>query len=209
MNLGELRTRVRRLSGVRLEELLPDTDLDALLNEAYRELMGLAQWPFLRAELSETLPAGTATLDVPTPLRHIEGVTLGNGRRLRQVTLHDLDTLVERQDVPELYARESERRLRFWPTPETAEQVLVRAQESPADLGSVSDEPVFEPEFHAALAYMAAARVLAEEGDDSGRAQMYADEASSFIERMKDRYLAVQDAGSFVMGGGRQRRRLF
>lgn len=209
MDLSQLRTRVRRLSGVRLTELLPDADLDELLNEAYRELMGLRQWPFLRRELDLTVAKGDREVEVATPMRHIEGVALSNGRRLRQVTVHDLDRLVDRDDVPEVYARRDERTLTLWPTPAEQVQVRVWAQESPADMTATSDVPVFEPEFHAALAYMTAARVLAEEGDDSGRASMYAEEASAFIGRMEDRYLAAQDAGVFVMGGGRQRVRTF
>lgn len=209
MDLSQLRTRVRRLSGVRLTELLPDDDLDALLNEAYRELMGLRQWPFLRRELDLSAAQGDPQLSVATPMRHIEGVALSNGRRLRQVTVHDLDRLEDREDVPELYARRDERTLTLWPTPAEQTPVRVWAQESPVDMVATSDAPVFEEEFHPTLAYMAAARVLAEEGDDSGRAQMYADEATSFIRRMEDRYLAAQDAGVFVMGGGRQRVRTF
>ena len=209
MDLSQLRTRVRRLSGVRLVELLPDSDLNELVNEAYRELMGLRQWPFLRRELSLSATAGDPVLEVPVPMRHIEGVALSNGRRLRQVTVHDLDRLTDREDVPEVYARRDERTLVLWPTPAQDVAARVWAQESPGDLGGDASSPVFESEFHPAIAYMVAARVLAEEGDDSGRAQMYAEEASALISRMEDRYLASQDAGVFVMGGGRQRVRTF
>lgn len=208
MNLQELRTRVRRLSGVRLTELLPDGDLDALVNEAYRELLGLRQWPFLRRELDIAVEAGTEQLSLPDEVRHIEGVALDNGRRLRQVTVHDLDRLEPSEGVPEMYARRAERELVLWPVPEHPLSVRVWAQDAPDALVGDYATPVFEPEFHPALAYMVAARVLAEEGDDSGRAQMYAEEAGAFIDRMSDRYLAAQDAGVFVMGGGRQRARL-
>lgn len=208
MNLEQLRDRVRRLTGVRLVELLPDADLDALLNEAYREVAGYRQWPFLRADLELTATPGSPGVEVPTQFRHITGVVLPGGSRLRQVTLAELDELSYETGEPALYARADQSNLHLWPAPESPTTLLVRLQRQPPDLVADTDSPEFDTEFHPTLAYMAAARVLAEEGDDSGRAQMYAEEVGGFLARMEDRYLAAQDAGMFVMGGGGRRRRL-
>jgi hypothetical protein len=48
--------------------------------------------------------------------------------------------------------------------------------------------PVFNEQFHPMLSYRAASRMLAEEGDDSGRAEFYQQEANVFFARMQQFY---------------------
>jgi hypothetical protein len=64
---------------------------------------------------------------------------------------------------------------------------------------------VFDEQFHPMLAYRAASRMLAEEGDDSGRSEFYQTEANVFYARMQQFYLRSGDVGMFVMGGRRRR----
>jgi len=47
--------------------------------------------------------------------------------------------------------------------------------------------------------------MLAEEGDDSGRAEFYQQEANNFFVRMQQFYNRTADTGMFVMGGRRRR----
>ena len=207
MNLQDLRARVRRLSGIRLTELLPDSDLNQLINEAHREIAALRQWPFLRASFEETLTDCACVIELPTSVRLVTGVVLGGGATLRQVTLPELDRLPDEVGEPLLYARVDDSSLRVWPAPRDTTNFLIRVQQQPPGLVNNGDTPVFEEEFHPVLAYMVASRVLAEEGDDSGRSQMYGQEAGAIIARMDDRYLSSQDAGFFVLGGDNMRRR--
>jgi hypothetical protein len=47
VNLASLRDRARALSGIRLQTLRSDEQIDVVINEAYQEVINLSQWPFL------------------------------------------------------------------------------------------------------------------------------------------------------------------
>lgn len=207
MNLGTMRSKTRRLSGLRMEALLSDADLDGALNESYRELAGLYSWPFLRFEETVTLAAGEAVVALPFEMRVIGSVSLP-GSRLRQVTVDELDRLDDGEPgAPSVFCRLDDRRLRLWPVPEASTSVTVRGQLRVSELEAENDAPVFEPEFHTVVVYRTAARLLAEEGDDSGRTAAYLGEAQAAIARMLEHYMGSGDTASFVMGGNGRRRR--
>ena len=58
MNLSALRDRARALSGIRLQTLRSDEQVDAVINESYQEIIGLSQWPFLRASQQVSIASG-------------------------------------------------------------------------------------------------------------------------------------------------------
>lgn len=205
MNLTELRERTRRLSGIRSTDLLTDADLDATLNEVYREIAGVVDWPFLYLDASVVTVAGEPRVAVPAA-RKITSVYVSSPveAALAQVTPEQLDTLPsEDEGEPSVFAVVATAgvpELHLWPTPDTVYTVSLRGYADVVDL-TAGDEPVWAAEFHPLVAFAAAARLLAEEGDDSGRMGMYGQEVTSALSRMRSRYMQAASQRGFQMGG--------
>ena len=210
MNLADLVARTRSLSGIRLESLRTDEQIEQVINESYQEVLGLQPWPFLRGNSTVAMSAEATTLTLPSTFRYLTGVVLtmeGEEYRLRQTTIDQLDEWdSDEVGEPTYYARETDRQLRVWPAPEAAASVLVRGQLDFEPLTS-GDSPVFAEQFHPVVAYRAATRLLQEEGDDSGRSESYQFDAASYLSRMEKFYLASNDIGLIRMGSQRERRR--
>jgi hypothetical protein len=205
VNLQDLVDRTRSLSGVRLPSIRSDEQIEALVNEAYEEILGLHPWPFLRGVESVAVESDQETFVVPTAFRYISGVIAGD-RRLKQTTLDELDELGPETGEPHFYAREDDRTIKLYPVPQEPVVVVVRGQVS-FDRLSGSREPEFARQFHPILAYRAANRLLAEEGDDSGRSGAYQSDAAGYLKRMEEYYLGSGDIGIIRMGSQRQGRR--
>lgn len=211
MNLSELRTRVRRLTGIRDTDYLSDAEVDATVNEVYRELAGADDWPFLMRTHEVATVAGTAEYALPATFRRFTSANIvGSERRALDqrpaIELDALDTVDD--DEPEWFAQVADasgQRILLWPTPDAVYTVTLRGYVEVDDL-SAGTSPVWSEEFHPLIAYGAAARLLAEEGDDSGRAERYEAELRDALGRMMQRYTSVMDRRSFVMGGRGVRR---
>ena len=208
MNLQELADRARSLSGIRLQSVRSDEQVEQVVNESYQEVLGLQPWPFLRGESSASLPAGENVFTLPQSFKYLTSVVLtmdGSPRRLQQTTLDALDEYDEEPGEPSLYARVTDREIRVWPAPRLSAQVAIRGQLDIPPL-SGNGQPVFAEQFHPVLAYRAATRMLVEEGDDSGRSQAYQLEASGYLTRMEQLYLASGDIGLIRIGSQRRGR---
>lgn len=210
MNLADLVARTRALSGIRLESLRSDEQIEQVINESYQEVLGLQPWPFLRGSDTVVMAAEAETLTVPATFRYITGVVLtmdGKEHRLKQTTVDAIDEW-DSDEVggPLYYARVTDRELRIWPAPQEAASVLVRGQLEFDPLSS-GDSPNFAEQFHPVVAYRAATRLLQEEGDDSGRSESYQFEAAGYLGRMEKYYLGTGDVGLIRMGSQRERRR--
>lgn len=210
MNLSALRDRARALSGIRLQTLRSDEQVDAVINEAYQEVINLSQWPFLRSSQQVNVASGVNSFETPTGFSEVTSILYtndgGDNVRLQSTTVDEIDRLRD-EDSPEpmLYARVDDREFVIWPTPNLNLTFTVRGKEKVTSLTGDSDTPVFDEQFHPVLAYRAASRMLAEEGDDSGRAEFYQQEANVFFARMQQFYTRTPDASFFVMGGRRRR----
>lgn len=210
MNLSALRERARALSGIRLQTLRSDEQVDAVINEAYQEVINLSQWPFLRSSQQVNVTSGVNSFETPTGFSEVTSISYtndgGDSVRLQSTTVDEIDRLRD-EDGPEpmLYARVDDREFVIWPTPNLNLTFTVRGKEKVTSLTADSDTPVFDEQFHPVLAYRAASRMLAEEGDDSGRAEFYQQEANVFFARMQQFYTRTPDASFFVMGGRRRR----
>lgn len=205
MNLGQIRSRVRKVSGFTMPELYEDGDLDSLINEVYLDVCGTEDWPFLYADDVEMTTEGDAVVDLPWPVRTMSSVSATAGP-LHETTLDELDELDEdRTGKPELYARLDHRRLLLWPLPDADYALRLRGWREPTPLSSDNDTPTFEGEFHPLLAYETAARLLVEFGDFD-RVEGLRGQASDVISRMRVRYLSSKDRGLIQMGGRSSRR---
>lgn len=210
MNLSALRDRARALSGIRLETLRSNEQVDAVINEAYQELMGMTNWPFLRGSQDVNVAANVNTFATPSGFSEVTSVTfldeLGNNNRLTQTTIDEIDRLdTGEEGDPFYYARTDESNFEVWPVPNRAIVYTVKGKLVVETLSQDSSSPVFAEQFHPILSYRAASRMLAEEGDDSGRAESYQGEANNFYLRMQQFYMRSGDVGMFVMGGRRRR----
>ena len=206
MNLADLVDRTRSLSGIRLESIRSDEQIETLLNETYEEILGLHPWPFLRGDENVALSAGSSDITLPLTFRYISAV-IADDKRLKQTTLDELDELGPEDGEPVLYARASDRIVRLWPTPDKAVVVKVRGQIGFDRLAAAKDEPEFASQFHAIVAYRAASRLLAEEGDDSGRGRAYQNDAAGYLKRMEEYYLGTGDIGLIKIGSQREGRK--
>jgi hypothetical protein len=208
MNLQELAERARSLSGIRLQSVRSDEQVEQVVNESYQEILGLQPWPFLRGDASVGLNAAADTFTLPDAFKYVTSVVLtmdGDPKRLQQTTLDVLDDYDDEPGEPSLYARVTDRDLRVWPAPRLSAQVSVRGQLNIAPL-SGNSQPVFAEQFHPVLAYRAATRMLVEEGDDSGRSESYQLEAAGYLSRMEKFYLASGDIGLIRIGSQRRGR---
>lgn len=205
MNLGQMRSRVRRVSGFTMPELYGDDDLDTLINEAYLDVCGSEDWPFLYVDDSESTTVGAAEVTLPVPVRTLSSVSMP-GERLVETTVDELDELdPEREGKPEMYARLDDVRLLVWPLPDDAYALRLRGWKEPAPLESDADSPAFESEFHSLLVYETASRLLVEFGDFE-RVEGLRSQAMDAMSRMRNRYLASKDRGLIQMGGRSSRR---
>jgi hypothetical protein len=210
LNLSALRDRTRALSGIRLESLRSDEQVDVVINEAYQEVVNLSQWPFLRASQQISIAAGVDSFETPTGYSEVTSVSYtkdgGDTVRLQATTVDEIDRLRDDEDSePFLYARVNDKEFLVWPTPNVSLTLSIRGKRNVEPLVRDVDQPIFDDQFHPMLAYRAASRMLAEEGDDSGRADFYQQEANSFFARMQQFYTRQPDTGMFVMGGRRRR----
>lgn len=209
MNLSALRDRARALSGIRLQSLRSDEQIDAVLNESYQEIISLAAWPFLRSSTTVTLSVGADTFETPIGFSEITGVSYttdsGDSFRLQAITVDEIDKLGDESGEPVMYAKVTDRSFVVWPAPESSVTLTIRGKQSLQNLSGDSDQPVFDQQFHPMLAYRTASKMLAEEGDDSGRAELYQNEANIFYARMQQFYIRNGDVGMFVMGSRKRR----
>jgi hypothetical protein len=210
MNLSELVARTRSLSGIRLESLRSDEQIEQVLNESYQEILGLYPWPFLKGSATVPVAAEATQFTIPSTFRYISGIILQSGehaQRLKQTTLDMIDEW-DPAEVGETqyYARIDDRTIRIWPAPEAGGTITVRGQLEFEPLRS-NDSPEFAEQFHPVVAYRAAVRLLQEEGDDSGRSEAYQFDAASYFQRMEKFYMASGDIGLIRMGSQRERRR--
>lgn len=210
MNLADLVARTRSLSGIRLEALRSDEQVEQVVNEAYQEVLGLYPWPFLKGSATVALAAGATTFTVPVTFRWLSGVVMQLGdtqRRLSQVTLDQMDEWdADEVGETQYYARVTDREIRVWPAPEADATLTVRGQLE-FDPLTASNPPQFAEQFHPIIAYRAAVRLLQEEGDDSGRSEAYQFDAASYLQRMEKFYMASGDIGLIRIGSQRERRR--
>jgi hypothetical protein len=208
MNIQELADRARSLSGIRLQSVRSDEQVERVVNESYQEVLGLQPWPFLRGETVLALAAEAGTFTLPQSFKYLTSVVLtmdGDAKRLQQTTLDVLDEYDDEPGEPAFYARVTDREIRVWPRPRLSATVDVRGQLDVPPL-SGNTQPIFAEQFHPILSYRAATRMLVEEGDDSGRSESYQLEAAGYLQRMERLYLASNDIGLIRIGSSRRGR---
>lgn len=207
MDLSQIRSRIRKVTGFTMPELYSDSDLDTLVNEVYADILGTADWPFLYVDDTVAIADGDSTVTLPAPVRTFTSVRIDDSR-LRETTVDEIDMLDPDEDgEPEVYARIDEEQLLLWPASDAAYTLKFRGFLQADALAVDTDEPVFEQEFRPVLVYETASRILIEFGDFE-RVEGFRGQAADILSRMKVRYQGSKDRAPVQMGGRvRDRRR--
>lgn len=209
--------RVRELTEHDLTELLSDASVLSLLNEVYSEVWQAYAWPqSITATTAFQAPGGTVNL--PADFRAMYSVKGGvlnvpaGGTPAATVTADGVPELyplrqrtIDPDDWPDATGVATEfvvdgSVIRFWPTTTQYTYVTLRYFGPPAQFATTSSTWAFHDEFAPVLAYGAAARLLAQEADDSGRVAAYQREYEALIQRMRVVYLN-EVVRSFALGG--------
>lgn len=205
MNRNALTTHVRDLTGIYSTDVVSDTLIHVWLNEAYNEMARERDWDWLELTFDGALPAavsGTHTINLPYGTRRVLSAYLvgSNGYVEEMVQLPELDS-VETYDIGVKYDVNFSGVMRIRPEqadlPKTAK---IRYSRTSVELASGTDEPVFDGQFHVALAYRAAVKVLAFVSDDTPRSEFYLAEYQNLLLGMYELYELNHDYRTFQLG---------
>lgn len=213
MNLTQLRSHVRSLTGIQSTAIISDADIDLFINEAYQEINREADWPFLRAQTTITTSSNQGTYSLPAGVADNSLASVAvlsndvNRRQLRPRSRYSTDD----SSGPYIIGRPLEYSvwngvMELYPTPDVSETITLRYFSEPANLSSGTDVPIFDAKFHSLVAYGASVRVLIREGDDTERRGYYNLQFQNGMEQMKGDYLSERDRSILRLGG---RRRIF
>lgn len=214
MNRNALTTHVRDLTGIYSTDVVSDTLIQMWLNEAYNELARERDWDWLETTYSGAIPAAVNdvhTINLPNGTRRVLSAYLisDNGYVTEMVQAPELDS-VERNDTQVKYDVNFSGVFTFAPEQEIPSTVKIRYSRTNVDLATGTDSPVFDGQFHVALAYRAAVKVLAFVSDDTGRSDFYMAEYSGLANGMYELYELDHDARTFQLGqDGTETRKYF
>lgn len=205
MNRSELTIHVRDLTGIYSTDVVSDTLIHIWLNESYNEVARERDWDWLELTFDGVLPAavsGTHTITLPHGTRRVLSAYLvgDNGYVEEMVQMPELDS-IEPQDDDVYYDVNFSGVVTIRPEqtdlPQTAK---IRYSRTSVNLTSGTDEPVFDIQFHVALAYRAAVKVLAFVSDDTSRPEFYLAEYQNLLLGMYDLYELNHDSRTFQLG---------
>lgn len=209
MNKGDLRDRTRQLAGAELDGLRSTVEMDVLVEEAYRQVGLIQAWKWREAIETLSTVAATDEYTVPTGIDEPQGLTITDAPGqslpvpLKEVPVRDILTRVRRdeEDLPRFYARIGERKIRLAPIPDKVYTVEFYGQAPLQGLAADAAEPEWDSRFHAVIAYLAAAVLLSEEGQEElARARQGLAEAK--LAEMHEFYQVSKDNTPVIIGGG-------
>lgn len=212
MNLSDLRTRVRALTGIPSTSILPDAILDAYINESYRDVATAYDWTWMTgtytmyvvsydSELGFELPTANPSIK-DNKILQIYSDASGDERVL---TRRSRWTINENNEGVSGSGKATEYVLKngyvFLYPPSRDESLKIDYILSTPSLTLTTDSPLFSSEFHSVLAYGAAVRVLIAEGDDTQRKEFYNTQFKEILEQMRKDYLSNRDKSTLRLGG--------
>lgn len=195
MDRSAIRSRVRHLTGINMVELLSDVEANDYINEAYQDIVSLAEWSFLYAEGTVGTTASTSDYTLPASIVRAQDVriaTAANRQLLVPRTLTDMARYVPDEAAngrPWAWAPKADASFRVFPTPDAVYTLTVTGWKSVADLTADTSSPVFASQFHPVVAYAASWAILTREGDDSQRSDHYVTRVNWYLARMARQYL--------------------
>jgi len=204
MNRTALTTHVRDLTGIYSSDVVSDTLIHTWINEAYNEIARERDWDWLELTHSGTVPAavdGIHTINLTNGTRRVLSAYIIdiNGNVEEMVQAPELDH-VEISDSQIRYDVNFSGVFKFAPEQDTNKTVKIRYTRTNVELSTGTDSPVFDSQFHVALAYRAAVKVLAFVSDDTNRTEYYLAEYASLLDGMYGLYELDHDSRTFQLG---------
>jgi hypothetical protein len=156
VNLGQLRTSLQT-KGYATDSATAQTEM---LNSVYRALAGKRRWPWMEAQATITLVAGTAAYSIAaiTDWLHPDAARVEIGTEYPVLEYQDPQAFrdLAHQDrdrgVPQLWTW-ARGQLHVWPSPDRAYTLTVDYTKDPPDLSSDSDTPIFAATYHDVLVW--------------------------------------------------------
>lgn len=176
MNLGALRQRVNRRTGVSVDQ----TELTADINEAIQIITSERAWYWVDGLQTLTIVEGTAAYSLPADWSQTRNVIV-NGQEARRIDITDGDAFDFYDDQGTFHYSIENSQIVLYPTPGDW-TVTHRYVKNEPFLSSDSDTPLMPPEHHPVICDLAAAMVLERMGDS--RSQMYRTLYDKGIRRM-------------------------
>lgn len=211
--LADFRSRVRTLTGIESAGVLSDAEVNNFVNEAFMYVAVLADWPWLVEQETFIVPAGSDTFVVPGLSSTAHRVIDVFGR---QSSEEKVRLLVERaapfvSEVNDGYPREfgwdaATDTMTFYPAPNDDFVVTARFVVEPSPLAADGDTTPIPVRFDQAVSFIAAARILEREADESNRSGAFTVRGLEFVDAMK-RTLMTSARKTVTLGGRRTGRR--
>jgi hypothetical protein len=201
----EIKEWVRSQSMTEVDDLA-DVKLDALINEALRNIATRFRWPYLAAVTSLNLVAEQQAYTMPTDLQQIETITVTGAR----VRLEEVSPALAWQTFGDDFPTATEPYAFFiWggeinliPIPDTSEgSVIVHYYRAPVVLANDTESPEFASQFHMIVADYVLKAVWERE-EDFVKAESHMAAFRQGIEQMARFYLNRAGDNPTVLGDG-------
>lgn len=202
MNLTDLRTYVRDLTGIYSTDLLPNTLLDRWLQEAYSELNRQDEWPWVIAQSTGSLAIGATVITLANSSGRIKEftVTYPNSLLIQIPSRRGLIQTVEGDDEYFYDCNSSNNIVLSKPFGELMTYNVNYIKTAPL-ISTTGDATNIPSEYAGILAYRTASKVLNSQADDTNRAQFYLSEYASMLEDMRTDLIIDEDLGPIQIGG--------
>lgn len=206
MNLAEIEWRTSDLVGKSAAEVVTDPpDLRRAVNVAYAEILDVSDWSFLRADYTFDTVAGTAEHTLTVPMENVDTLEIEDGPLLHRYAGWNIDDGDPSAGEPTAYVLRDPDTIELFPTPDSTYTIRVRGYIAQDELDADADVPLFKADYHEAIAYLAAATILADNGE-ADQAARHEGRVARFVERMRLDYERRHDRRALIVGGGALRR---
>jgi len=202
MNLTDLRTYVRDLTGIYSTDLLPDALLNRWLQESYSELNRQDEWPWILAQSTGSLAIGATVITLANSSGRIKEftVTYPNSLLIQIPSRRGLIQTVEGDDEYFYDCNTSNNIVLSKPFGELMTYNVNYIKTAPL-ISPTGDATNIPTEYVGILAYRTASKVLNSQADDTNRAQFYLSEYASMLEDMRTDLIIDEDLGPIQIGG--------
>lgn len=168
MTLAQLRTSLQA-KGYATDSATSQTEM---INSVYRALAGKRRWPWLEAQATVALVAGTTSYSIAaiTDWLHPDAARIEISTEYPELEyqapkdFRDLQHVDRDRGVPQAWTW-MRGQLHVWPSPDRAYTLTVEYTKDPADLSADGDTPVFAATYHDVLVWGAAKEIAYRQRD--------------------------------------------